>query len=45
MLVGNSRAMVRLRSEVKAIAQTDADVLVYGETGSARRSFPAPFTD
>ncbi|MCB1449861.1 MAG: sigma-54-dependent Fis family transcriptional regulator [Nitratireductor sp.] len=36
MLVGNSRAMVRLRSEVKAIAQTDADVLVYGETGSGK---------
>ncbi|MCB1456763.1 MAG: sigma-54-dependent Fis family transcriptional regulator [Nitratireductor sp.] len=36
MLVGSSRAMVRLRSEVKAVAQTNADVLVYGETGSGK---------
>ncbi|MEZ5871124.1 MAG: sigma-54 dependent transcriptional regulator [Nitratireductor sp.] len=36
MLVGNSRAMVRLRAEVRAIADTEADVLVNGETGSGK---------
>jgi two-component system C4-dicarboxylate transport response regulator DctD len=36
VLIGNSPAMVRLRDEVRAIAETDADVLVVGETGSGK---------
>ena len=36
VLIGNSPAMVRLRAEVRAIAETDADVLVVGETGSGK---------
>lgn len=36
ILIGNSPAMVRLRAEVRAIAETDADVLVFGETGSGK---------
>lgn len=36
VLIGNSQAMVRLRAEVKAIAETDADVLVVGETGAGK---------
>ena len=36
VLIGNSKAMVRLRAEVKAIAETDADVLVVGETGAGK---------
>jgi two-component system C4-dicarboxylate transport response regulator DctD len=36
VLIGNSPAMVRLRAEVRAIAETDADVLVVGETGAGK---------
>ncbi|MFZ1813455.1 MAG: sigma-54 dependent transcriptional regulator [Rhizobiaceae bacterium] len=36
MLVGPSQPMVRLRAEIRAIAGTDADVLVHGETGSGK---------
>ncbi len=35
-LVGRSPAMERLRGQVKALADTDADVLVVGETGSGK---------
>lgn len=36
MLVGGSRAIQRLRAEVLAVAQADADVLLTGETGSGK---------
>jgi two-component system C4-dicarboxylate transport response regulator DctD len=36
VLIGTSPAMLRLRAEVKAIAETDADVLVVGETGAGK---------
>ncbi|MEX0956985.1 MAG: sigma-54 dependent transcriptional regulator [Rhizobiaceae bacterium] len=36
VLIGNSPAMVRLKAEVKAIAETDADLLVVGETGAGK---------
>lgn len=35
-LVGRSAAMVRLRGQIEAVAGTDADVLVVGETGSGK---------
>ena len=36
LLVGKSAAMERLRREVTALAPTDADVLVVGETGAGK---------
>lgn len=35
-LTGRSDAMVRLRAQVRAIAATDADVLIQGETGTGK---------
>ncbi|QDY70736.1 sigma-54-dependent transcriptional regulator [Qingshengfaniella alkalisoli] len=35
-LTGRSAAMDRLRAELRAIAQTDADVLIVGETGTGK---------
>lgn len=35
-LVGRSAAMIRLRGQIEAVAGTDADVLVVGETGSGK---------
>ncbi len=35
-LIGRNPAMVRLRSELAAVADTDADVLIMGETGSGK---------
>ena len=35
-LVGRSEAMERLRGQVRALADTDADVLLIGETGSGK---------
>lgn len=35
-LVGRSAAMIRLRGQIDAVAATDADVLVVGETGSGK---------
>lgn len=36
VLVGSSPAMERVRTEVQAIAATDADVLINGETGTGK---------
>jgi len=36
LIVGPSRAMEQLRAQVRAIAATDADVIVEGETGSGK---------
>lgn len=36
MLVGDSGCMQRLRADVQAISQTDADVLILGETGAGK---------
>jgi len=36
MLVGRSKAMVELRQRVRAIAATDADVMLSGETGTGK---------
>jgi two-component system C4-dicarboxylate transport response regulator DctD len=35
-LVGRTPAMLKLRSEIVALAQTDVDVLIWGETGSGK---------
>ena len=35
-LIGRSAAMVRLRDQVRAVAATDADVLILGETGTGK---------
>ena len=36
MLVGRSKAMVELRQRLRAIAATDADVLILGDTGTGK---------
>lgn len=36
MLVGRSQAMVELRKRLRAIAATDADVLILGDTGTGK---------
>jgi len=35
-LVGRTGAMLKLRSEISALAQTDIDVLIWGETGAGK---------
>ncbi len=35
-LVGRTPSMLKLRSEISALAQTDVDVLIWGETGSGK---------
>lgn len=35
-LVGRTPAMLKLRSEISALAQTDIDVLIWGETGAGK---------
>jgi two-component system C4-dicarboxylate transport response regulator DctD len=35
-LIGRSNVMVRLREQVRAVAATDADILVQGETGTGK---------
>ncbi|PWK62758.1 sigma-54-dependent transcriptional regulator [Roseicyclus mahoneyensis] len=35
-LLGRSEAIVRLRAQVRAVADTDADVLIEGETGTGK---------
>ncbi len=35
-LMGRSRAMVDLRQQIRAVAQTDADVLIIGDTGTGK---------
>jgi two-component system C4-dicarboxylate transport response regulator DctD len=35
-LLGQSQAMQRIRSQILALANTDADVLIYGETGTGK---------
>ncbi len=35
-LVGRTPAMLKLRSEIIALAQTDVDVLIWGETGAGK---------
>jgi two-component system C4-dicarboxylate transport response regulator DctD len=35
-LVGRTPAMLKLREEIAALAQTDVDVLIWGETGSGK---------
>lgn len=35
-LIGRSDAMVRLRDQVRAVAATDADVLILGDTGTGK---------
>lgn len=37
-LIGRSEAMVRLRNQVQAVAATDADVLILGETGTGKEN-------
>ena len=35
-LMGRTRTMVQLRQQIRAVSQTDADVLVIGETGTGK---------
>lgn len=35
-LVGRSAGIIKLRGQIKAVAETDADVLIVGETGSGK---------
>jgi len=35
-LVGRTPAMLKLRSEISSLAQTDVDVLIWGETGAGK---------
>ncbi len=44
VLVGRTPGMARLREQILSFAAADADVLVQGETGRARKWWPAPCT-
>jgi two-component system, NtrC family, C4-dicarboxylate transport response regulator DctD len=37
-LIGNTPAMIRLKEQVKNLAQVDANVLIYGETGVGKEA-------